>query len=98
MTDQGSTPPAADPRVAALAVARRVASALERAHAAGVVHRDLKPENVIVADVAGPFPRVKVLDFGMARVMSGDLASTSPLTTQGAVLGSPSYMPPEQAC
>lgn len=78
-------------------IARQIGAALTRAHAAGVVHRDLKPENVMVVDIAGPLPRAKVLDFGMARIIHGDLSHTRALTAQGVVLGSPSYMPPEQA-
>ncbi len=82
------------PREAALAVAHALASALEAAHARGIVHRDLKPENVLrLAD-----GRVKVLDFGLAR-LEGDarrLASVSRLTLQGLIAGTPGYMAPEQ--
>jgi serine/threonine-protein kinase len=81
----------------ALPVARQIGSALARAHAVGVVHRDLKPENVIVADMQGAFPRLKILDFGMARVTQGLMAAGGPLTRVGAVFGTPAYMPPEQA-
>lgn len=82
------------PREDALAVAHALASALEAAHARGIVHRDLKPENVLrLAD-----GRVKILDFGLAR-LEGDarrLASTSRLTLQGLIAGTPGYMAPEQ--
>ena len=71
-------------RAEALRIARGVAEAIAHAHARGVIHRDLKPENVIV-DAAS----VKVLDFGIARVVS---ASTS----SNGVLGTPGYMSPEQ--
>jgi tetratricopeptide (TPR) repeat protein len=86
----------------ALDVASQVASALEAAHARGVVHRDVKPGNVIV-DAAG---RVKVLDFGLAawrapEGFSGETWSAGPAApTQsipGAVVGTVAYMSPEQA-
>jgi predicted Ser/Thr protein kinase len=79
---------------------------LEAAHAAGILHRDFKPENAIV-DARG---RVRVLDFGLARIdtpppslHSGDLEQTSafkaplpPITRYGALMGTPAYMAPEQ--
>jgi serine/threonine-protein kinase len=61
------------------------------AHAAGVIHRDLKPENVLLLRNG----MIKVLDFGIAQVWDG--ARSSELTETGTILGSPSYMPPEQA-
>jgi non-specific serine/threonine protein kinase len=81
-------------------IAEQVAHALAAAHEAGIVHRDLKPENVMVR----PDGYVKVLDFGIAKLAE---QSAVPLTTQfnsggvegtnaGALLGTPSYMSPEQ--
>lgn len=66
-----------------------VARAVQAAHAAGVVHRDLKPHNVLFAVNGSP----KVTDFGLAKPVE----SNSHLTTDGAILGTPSYMAPEQA-
>ena len=74
-----------------LVVADAVLDVLETAHANGVVHRDIKPENLFIAkDEAGI--RLKVLDFGLARLLEGQ--ST---TSHGVALGTPSFMSPEQA-
>jgi serine/threonine protein kinase len=78
-----------------LEIARQIALALVRAHGLGVVHRDLKPENVMVTWAADGKPHVKMLDFGMARLLTG--GPGTPLTRKGAVFGTPEYMPPEQA-
>lgn len=71
----------------------RVAGALHEAHQRGVVHRDIKPPNLFL--VGGDIARVKVLDFGVARVSGGGTGPT--MTRTGALIGTPGYMAPEQA-
>lgn len=83
------------PLAGVLEIARQIASGLTRAHGLRVVHRDLKPENVMVTWLADGKPRIKILDFGMARLLAAGPAT--PLTRKGAIFGTPEYMPPEQA-
>jgi eukaryotic-like serine/threonine-protein kinase len=76
-------------------VLRAVLDALEAAHAREVVHRDLKPENIFLAGRFGDEVRVKVLDFGVAKVVGQ--SAEEQLTRSGTVIGTPEFMSPEQA-
>lgn len=76
-------------------ILRGVIAALSHAHARGIVHRDLKPDNVfIVRDDAGE--RVKLLDFGIARIVDDGTDAATRLTQTGLVIGTPQYFAPEQ--
>src|SRR5687768_1933463 len=80
----------------ALAIVRQIAGALFAAHSKGIVHRDLKPDNVFLVpdpEVAGG-ERIKLLDFGIAK-LAGDHAHNNKTRT-GSVMGTPTYMAPEQ--
>ena len=70
----------------------QLASGLAAAHAAGIVHRDFKPENIIRCSDG----RVKILDFGLARMSTPDPLTQLRLTQTGMAIGTPGYMPPEQ--
>ncbi|MEM9381027.1 MAG: bifunctional serine/threonine-protein kinase/formylglycine-generating enzyme family protein [Planctomycetota bacterium] len=88
------------PQARVLGVVARVCEAVAYAHDRGVVHRDLKPSNVMV----GAFGEVYVMDWGLARRVDGaeepqsaSDAASARMTLAGSVLGTPCYMPPEQA-
>ncbi len=78
---------------AAINIAIQLAHALQHAHEGGVLHRDLKPSNIMVTDYECAFPEVKIVDFGIAKILETD----APKVTQtGELLGTPQYMSPEQ--
>src|SRR5712671_2475224 len=97
---EGESPQGPMPLDQALRIARQIADALEAAHDKGITHRDLKPGNIKIK----PDGTVKVLDFGLAKVTrpasSGEDSSptlTMGMTQAGMILGTASYMAPEQA-
>lgn len=80
----------------ACTIARQICEALDAAHRLGVVHRDLKPDNVFITERLG-HDFVKVLDFGVAKLLAPLGPSPAAQTMAGAIVGTPSYMAPEQA-
>jgi serine/threonine protein kinase len=82
-----------------LRIGVQVCRGLERAHACGILHRDIKPANLILTERDGEELRVKIVDFGLAKVFADDARDPSApkLTATGMILGSPLYMSPEQA-
>jgi serine/threonine protein kinase len=78
------------PAAEILRIAREIAAGLHSAHEKGLIHRDIKPDNIWLES---PNSRVKILDFGLARPIEREVQ----FTNAGMVVGTPSYMPPEQA-
>lgn len=82
----------------AVRIAVQVARGLSKAHEAGVVHRDLKPANIFLCAREDDDPLVKILDFGISKVIDASRADSKlKLTRAGTVVGTPQYMSPEQA-
>ena len=81
----------------ALAVLVQICDGLGAAHAVGVIHRDLKPDNVIVMPTSDGAELVKLLDFGVAKLVNRDDEDVGFQTQAGSVIGTPAYMSPEQA-
>ncbi|MGE3852479.1 MAG: protein kinase [Planctomycetota bacterium] len=77
------------PPLQAIAIVRDIADAMSAAHASGILHRDLKPGNILFVESSA---ELKVIDFGLARI-----ESAQQLTVQGAVMGTPYFVAPEQA-
>jgi serine/threonine protein kinase len=82
---------ASEPR-AAFAIIRQICRALEAAHSAGIAHRDLTPRNIFLAEISGRSDCVKLLDFGISRL----LGDQDRVTSTGVAVGTTIYMPPEQ--
>jgi serine/threonine-protein kinase len=80
----------------ALRLTRQVLACLAEAHRHGIVHRDLKPDNIMVVPAARGEVRVKVLDFGLSKLVDMSGKESSLLTQAGRILGTPLYMAPEQ--
>ena len=78
----------------AIAIAREIVSILSMVHAAGIIHRDLKPDNVFLEQRDDGERRVKVLDFGIAKIVGHELGSE---TKTGMAMGTPFFLSPEQA-
>ena len=74
----------------------QVCSAIHHAHQKTILHRDLKPSNILVTEIDGE-PKPKIIDFGIARALDADSEANTRLTRIGSVIGTPEYMPPEQA-
>ncbi|HEY4221762.1 MAG TPA: serine/threonine-protein kinase [Myxococcota bacterium] len=82
-----------------IAIVRAISSALACAHQADIIHRDLKPENVLLMEAAGHPDFVKIVDFGVAKLVKEDpdLDDQEALTQRGSVVGTPGYIAPEVA-
>jgi predicted Ser/Thr protein kinase len=81
----------------AVDIAMQVLSGLKAAHIKGIIHRDLKPENVFIVEEPSGEKSIKILDFGVSRLVDGEGSGDIRLTLSGMVFGTPRYIPPEQA-
>ena len=80
-----------------MAIAIQTTNALAAAHAKGIIHRDLKPENILLTTDSDGKLRVKVVDFGIAKLVGDAGAGLAHQTRTGSMMGTPLYMAPEQA-
>ncbi len=85
------------PSTRAIALTLQICRGLEHAHAQGVIHRDIKPENVFITRDRNGSEVLKLVDFGIAKVISAADRSGGRMTKAGLVFGTPAYMSPEQA-
>ncbi|HXU71498.1 MAG TPA: protein kinase [Polyangia bacterium] len=84
------------PLARVISFGRQIAAALSEAHSLGIVHRDLKPANILITDRSRTPDLVKVLDFGIAKLINTE-ADQSMMTADGTIFGTPHYIAPEQA-
>jgi len=77
----------------ALRIAGQILTGLAHAHGRGIIHRDIKPENIMLSEATGLGEHVRIFDFGLAKLQGGD----ADFSTAAAVIGTPSYMSPEQS-
>ncbi|MFM8639645.1 MAG: serine/threonine protein kinase, partial [Planctomycetota bacterium] len=75
----------------------QVCEAVQHAHTKGIIHRDLKPSNVLVSMGTDDQPSARVIDFGIAKAVSGRMTEQTVFTETGQMIGTPEYMSPEQA-
>jgi len=80
----------------ALHLIRQAARALTEAHQLGIIHRDIKPDNLYVTNLGGEPDFIKVLDFGIAKLVDDAMKDTGQITMEGSLLGTPAFMSPEQ--
>jgi serine/threonine-protein kinase len=84
------------PLADALAITRQAAETLALAHDASIIHRDIKPENIFLVTTSSGGPNIKVLDFGIAKLVGDAMQSSAVQTASGAFVGTPAYCAPEQ--
>jgi len=79
----------------AVRIAMQACEVLSHAHACGVIHRDVKPDNIMIVEGTGARLAIKMLDFGIAKILDDEMSAG--LTQTGMMFGTPEYMAPEQA-